>query len=95
MTPFDAATLVVAADHIHALAQPAGDVLAWDHHAGEVRAMTREAAIAADFTAFTNRGWLNDWTRDPGCWNDDRTDITDECAKRLADEQTAWLRRIA
>ncbi|MEO3869373.1 hypothetical protein ABGB18_11125 [Nonomuraea sp. B12E4] len=95
MIPFDAATLVVATDHIHALAQPGGDVLAWDHHKGEVRAMAREEALSADFVAFTSRGWLNGWTREPSCWNGDHTDVTEECAKELADAQTEWLRRIA
>jgi hypothetical protein len=94
-TPFDAATLTIAADHVHALAQPEGDVLAWDHHAAEVRAMTRQEAIASGFVAFTNRGWLNDWTREPDCWNSDHTDVTPECAVSLAGVLTEWLRRIA
>ncbi|MET8985884.1 hypothetical protein ABZW49_10585 [Nonomuraea wenchangensis] len=93
-SPFDPSALTVAADHVHALAQPEADVLVWDHHAGEVRAMTREDAIASGFVAFTNRGWLNDWTREPGCWNDDHTDVTPECAERLAGVLTEWLRRI-
>lgn len=94
-TPFDATTLVITADHVHALAQLGAEVLAWDHTVGEVRSMTREEALAADFVAFTNRGFLNDWTREPGCWNSDRTDVTPECAKELADVLTDWLRRIA
>lgn len=89
------ATLVISADHIHALAQPGGDVLAWDHSSAEVRAMTRQEALDADCIAFTNRGWLNDWSREPGCWNDDHTNVTPEHAKHLADVQTEWLRRIA
>ena len=40
--PFDAATLVVTAAHVHALAQDGAEVLAWDHNVGEVRAMTRD-----------------------------------------------------
>jgi hypothetical protein len=94
-TPFDPSTLTLTAAHVHALAQPEGDVLAWDHRSGEVRAMTREKAITSGFVAFTNRGWLNDWTREPDCWNNDHTDIAPECAERLAGVLTEWLRRIA
>lgn len=94
-TPFDPATLVVTADHIHALAQPGADVLAWNHLQGEVRTMKRDDAIDADFVSFTNRGWLNDWTRDDACWNGDHTDVTPECANLLAGVLTEWLRRIA
>jgi hypothetical protein len=94
-TPFDPSTLTLTAAHVHALAQPEGDVLAWDHRSGEVRAMTREKAITSGFVAFTNRGWLNDWTREPGCWNGDGADVTPECAEQLAGVLTEWLRRIA
>lgn len=93
--PFDAATLVVTAAHVHALAQGSAEVLAWDHNVGEVRAMTRDEALGADFVAFTNRGWLNDWSRDAGCWNGDHTDVTPEHAKVCAEALNEWLRRIA
>ena len=97
-TPFDFTTFVFTADHIHALAStPDAQVLAWDHTVpgGEMRAMTRRQALDAGFERLTDRGWLNDWSRDEDCWTADRSDVTPAHAKDLAETLTEWLRRIA
>lgn len=97
-TLFDFTTFVFTADHLHALATtPDADCLAWDHTVpgGEMRAITNREALDGGFERLTNRGWLNGWSRDPACWNADRSDITPAHAKHLAEVLTAWLRRIA
>lgn len=97
-TPFDPNTFVFTADHIHALAAtPKADCLAWDHTVpgGEMRPMTDREALDAGFERVTNRGWLNDWSRDADVWNADRSDVTPAHAKHLAELLTNWLRRIA
>lgn len=94
-TPFDPATLVITANDIRSLARADSEVLVWDHSAGEVLATTRQRALASGLVAFTDRAWINDWTRDDACWNDDHTEVTPECANLLAGVLTEWLRSIA
>lgn len=97
-TPFNPVTFVFTANHVHALASTSGaDCLAWDHTVpgGELRAMTNREALDMGFERLTNRGTLNDWSRDPACWNHDRSDVTPSHATYLAEVLTEWLRRVA